>query len=89
MKNFKIKSKLNSPGKGLLLTALVVAQLGFAQNKTDANYKGVIGKTLADSKEYWPEPVKAPAGAPNIVWILLDDVGFGASSAFGGLDANF
>lgn len=85
MKNFKIKSKLNSPGKGLLLTALVVAQLGFAQNKTDANYKGVIGKTLADSKEYWPEPVKAPAGAPNIVWILLDDVGFGASSAFGGL----
>ncbi len=85
MKNFKINSKLNSPGKGLLLTALVVAQLGFAQNKTDANYKGVIGKTLADSKEYWPEPVKAPAGAPNIVWILLDDVGFGASSAFGGL----
>lgn len=85
MKNFKINSKFNSPRKGLLLTALVVAQLGFAQNKTDANYKGVIGKTLADSKEYWPEPVKAPAGAPNIVWILLDDVGFGASSAFGGL----
>ncbi|MBK1715010.1 arylsulfatase [Rubrivivax gelatinosus] len=25
------------------------------------------------------------AGAPNVVWILLDDVGFGASSAFGGL----
>jgi len=85
MKKFKFNSKLKTPQKGFLLTALVVAQLGLAQNKPDANYKGVIGKTLAESKEYWPEPVKAPAGAPNIVWILLDDVGFGASSAFGGL----
>ena len=32
----------------------------------------------------WPEPPKAPAGAPNIVLILIDDVGFGATSAFGG-----
>jgi arylsulfatase A-like enzyme len=31
-----------------------------------------------------PQP-KAGAGAPNVIWILLDDVGFGASSAFGGL----
>ncbi|HET6227492.1 MAG TPA: arylsulfatase [Bacteroidia bacterium] len=28
---------------------------------------------------------KAPEGAPNVIWILIDDVGFGASSAFGGL----
>ena len=48
-------------------------------------YQGVIGKTLAESKEWWPAPVKAPPAAPNIVWILLDDVGYGASSAFGGL----
>ncbi len=48
-------------------------------------YQGVVGRTLAESKEWWPEPAKAPAGAPNVVWILLDDVGFGASSAFGGL----
>jgi len=80
-----LAEKLKSPPKGFLITALLVAQLGLAQNKPDANYKGVIGKTLGESKEYWPEPVKAPAGAPNVVWILLDDVGFGASSAFGGL----
>ncbi|MGB4110540.1 MAG: arylsulfatase, partial [Desulfomonilia bacterium] len=30
------------------------------------------------------EPVRPPAGAPNILLVLLDDVGFGASSAFGG-----
>src|SRR6202047_1148441 len=48
-------------------------------------YQGVVGRTLAESKEWWPEPVKAPAGAPNVVWILLDDVGFGAANTFGGL----
>ena len=52
---------------------------------TPATYKGVIGKTLAESKEWWPKPLKAPKGAPNVVWILLDDVGFGASATFGGL----
>src|ERR1700730_7763158 len=48
-------------------------------------YQGTVGRTLAESKEWWPEPAKAPASAPNVVWILLDDVGFGASSPFGGL----
>ena len=48
-------------------------------------YQGVVGRTLPESKEWWPEPVKAPAGAPNVVWILLDDVGFGAANTFGGL----
>ena len=55
--------------------------------QTAQPYEGVVGRTLAESKEWWPEPAKAPAGAPNVVWILLDDVGFGASSTFGGLIA--
>jgi arylsulfatase len=53
--------------------------------QTAQPYQGVVGRTLAESKEWWPEPVKAPAGAPNVVWILLDDVGFGAAGTFGGL----
>ncbi|MGH8790914.1 MAG: arylsulfatase [Cupriavidus necator] len=32
----------------------------------------------------WPEQVRAKPGAPNILIILLDDLGFGQSSAFGG-----
>lgn len=85
MKNFKNNSKFIKPEKKLLFAGLLLFQFGFSQNVPDPNYKGVIGKTLADSKEYWPEPVTAPKGAPNVVWILLDDVGFGASSTFGGL----
>src|SRR5688572_14904740 len=30
------------------------------------------------------EPLRPPAGAPNVLIILIDDAGFGASSAFGG-----
>ena len=48
-------------------------------------FTGVVGKSSADSKEVWTNPIKAPAGAPNVVWILLDDVGFGATSPFGGV----
>jgi arylsulfatase A-like enzyme len=35
-------------------------------------------------KPSWPQPAKAPSGAPNVVLILVDDVGFGATSTFGG-----
>ena len=53
--------------------------------QTAQPYQGVVGRTLAESKEWWPEPVKAPVGAPNVVWILIDDVGFGAAGTFGRL----
>jgi arylsulfatase len=47
------------------------------------------GTTTFDAKDpataYPPiEPLRPPEGAPNVLVILLDDVGFGASSAFGG-----
>src|SRR3954469_24671695 len=69
----------------LLLMLSCVFAAGKLQAQQDQPYKGRVGKTLAESQEYWAPPVKAPAGAPNVVWILLDDVGFGASSSFGGL----
>jgi len=47
-------------------------------------FKGKIGRTVKDSKPDFPKGVTAPAGAPNILLILTDDVGFGATSPFGG-----
>jgi len=79
MKHTKLFLSLGLMGAAALLTQTC------AQNGQEQPYKGTVGRTLAQSKEWWPEPVKAPAGAPNVVWILLDDVGFGASSAFGGV----
>jgi len=70
-----------------LLLAGAALQQAQAQNITQQQqpFQGVIGKTLAESKEAWTPPIKAPKGAPNVIWILLDDVGFGASSTFGGV----
>src|SRR3974390_49225 len=48
------------------------------------DFKGKIGHTVKDSKPDFPQGVEAPKGAPNILLILTDDVGFGASSTFGG-----
>lgn len=65
---------------------LVVISISLkAQHDPLKPFPGKIGKTLAETTQSWPERVKAPQGAPNVVWILLDDVGFGATSAFGGL----
>ena len=49
-----------------------------------APFKGQIGLSAQDSTPDFPRPVQAPTGAPNVVLVLLDDVGFGASSTFGG-----
>jgi arylsulfatase A-like enzyme len=48
-----------------------------------------VGLTTFDAKDpdtaFPPiEPLRPPEGAPNVLVILIDDVGFGASSAFGG-----
>src|SRR5438045_1901624 len=77
-KNFKI----------LLSTAAAVGGLitqTFAQHEPVQSFQGTVGRNLSETKQWWPEQKTAPKGAPNVVWILLDDVGFGAISTFGGL----
>lgn len=78
----KPKSVLTALTSTLLLASSAELAL---HAQTAQPYQGVVGRTLAESKEWWPEPVKAPAGAPNVIWILLDDVGYGAAGTFGGL----
>jgi arylsulfatase A-like enzyme len=47
-------------------------------------FKGKIGHTVKESTPDFPKAITAPKGSPNILIILTDDVGFGASSTFGG-----
>lgn len=49
-----------------------------------AAFKGKIERTAKESTPDFPKAVEAPDGAPNVLLILTDDVGFGASSTFGG-----
>jgi hypothetical protein len=47
-------------------------------------FAGRIGGTYLDSEPDMISAPSAPAGAPNVLLILLDDVGFGQTSTFGG-----
>src|SRR5271157_2163460 len=48
-------------------------------------FGGVIKRNALDSKPCWEPQVVPPKGAPNILLIITDDVGFGAPSTFGGV----
>src|SRR4051812_31077711 len=52
----------------------------------DRAFGGVVKLDAKDSDSTFPpiEPLRPPKGAPNVLVVLIDDVGFGASSAFGG-----
>ncbi len=46
-------------------------------------FTGTIGRYDVDSTPHWPDPPKPPAGAPNVVVILFDDVGFSDFGCYG------
>jgi len=48
-------------------------------------FGGEMNLNALESKPWWPPRVVPPKGAPNILLILTDDVGFGAPSTFGGV----
>src|SRR6478752_9260080 len=46
-------------------------------------FGGTIGRYRADSESWWPERVRPPDGAPNVMVVVLDDVGFAQLGCFG------
>ena len=46
-------------------------------------FRGTIGRYHWESEPYWPPEPSAPAGAPNVLIVLLDDVGFAQLGCFG------
>lgn len=69
------------------LAALGLASASQAQEvlpRPDSDFKGKIGVTRLESTPAWPKMPEAGKDAPNVLLILLDDVGFAAPSTFGG-----
>lgn len=76
---------------GLATLFLTASQTIVAQKTENSipypleKWNGVQGKTLADSKPDFVGQKKAPEGAPNVVFIMLDDGGYSSATSFGGV----
>lgn len=51
--------------------------------KPGSAFNGVIGRTFDQSSPAWPEPFRAREGVPNVLFIILDDTGFGQLGCYG------
>ena len=51
--------------------------------KPGTAFNGVIGRTFDQSEPAWPAPKRAKDGAPNVLFIVLDDTGFGQLGCYG------
>src|SRR5258707_4296618 len=57
--------------------------MAFNEYAPGSTFPGVIGRTTDESIPAWPQPVRATAGAPNVLVIVLDDTGFGQLGCYG------
>ena len=46
-------------------------------------FPGMIGRTADESSPAWPRPLRAAPGVPNVLFIVLDDTGFGQLGCYG------
>ena len=57
--------------------------MALKEYKPGTAFSGVIGRTFDVSEPAWPEPLRARAGAPNVLFIVQDDTGFGQMGCYG------
>lgn len=74
---------------GMIFAAAGTSRAAEAVDRTvlpvpDPAFKGKIAESFKHSTPDFPRSIEAPAGAPNVLIILLDDTGFGHAGAFGG-----
>ena len=57
--------------------------MALKEYKPGTAFTGVVGRTYDQSEPAWPEPPRAREGAPNVLFIVLDDTGFAQLGAYG------
>ena len=75
---------LRAPAQDAETSGASVSRGSTVLPRSEPPFRGKIGRTVKDSVPDFPKEVRAPKGAPNVLLILTDDVGFGATVPFGG-----
>jgi arylsulfatase len=57
--------------------------MSLKEYKQGTTFTGVIGRTFDVSSPAWPEPLRAREGSPNVLFLVLDDTGFGQLGCYG------
>ncbi len=57
--------------------------MALKEYKPGTAFPGVIGRTFDVSSPAWPRPLRAKEGAPNVLFIVQDDTGFGQLGCYG------
>ncbi len=57
--------------------------MALTEYKPGSTFPGIIGRTPEQSKPAWPAPTRAKDGAPNVLFIVLDDTGYGHLGCYG------
>ncbi|AKF79883.1 arylsulfatase [Myxococcus fulvus 124B02] len=57
--------------------------MSLKEYKPGSAFPGTIGRTREQSSPAWPRPVRSKEGAPNVLFIVLDDTGFGHLGCYG------
>lgn len=57
--------------------------MSLKEYKPGTAFTGVIGRTFDVSQPAWPQPLRAKEGAPNVLFIVQDDTGFGQIGCYG------
>jgi arylsulfatase A-like enzyme len=59
------------------------ARAELREYRPGTTFPGRMGRTASESSPAWPAPVRAKPGAPNVLFIVLDDTGFGQLGCYG------
>ncbi|MFH0341003.1 MAG: arylsulfatase [Chromatiales bacterium] len=57
--------------------------MALKEYKPGTAFPGRMGRTIGESEPAWPAPRRAKEGAPNVLFIVLDDTGFGQLGCYG------
>ncbi len=70
---------------GLVVALTMMGCNAGVELESQQEFGGTIARSYEESEEWWPEPIRPSEDAPNVLILLLDDVGFAQVGSFGGL----